>query len=141
MVSQPLDVCKSFFQMLLFTLIHFKMICLSQADLVLSELSFFYYTNLKERKTGSEFFQKVSDRLDYSFDVKYFFILFWKRGLVWTTIFLKLLCTKYQIASLKLIIDHMIRPHSFSITFATVIPNHQESVKINEMFSKDTKSS
>ena len=42
---------------------------------------------------------------------------------------------KILIASHKLIIDHMSRPQSFSITFATVIPNHQESVEISEMFS------
>ena len=63
-LSQPLDVCKSLFQKLLFTLVHLKIICLSQADLALYEFSSFYYTSLRERKTSFESFQKERDRLD-----------------------------------------------------------------------------
>ena len=43
---------------------HLKIIYSSQADLALSEFSSFYYTNLRERKTSFESFQKERDRLD-----------------------------------------------------------------------------
>ena len=62
--SQPVDVCKSFFQRLLFTLVHLKITCSSQADIALSEFSSFYHTSLTERKTSFESFQKELDRLD-----------------------------------------------------------------------------
>ena len=64
LVSQPLDVCKSLFQRLLFTLVHLRNICSSQADPALSEFPPFYHTSLRERKTSFESFQKERDRLD-----------------------------------------------------------------------------
>ena len=45
LVSEPLDVCKSLFQMLLFTLINLKIVYSSQADLALSEFSSFCNAN------------------------------------------------------------------------------------------------
>ena len=59
-----MDVCKSLLQRVLFTLVHLKMICSSQADLALYEFSSFYHTNLRERKTSFESFQKERNRLD-----------------------------------------------------------------------------
>ena len=50
--------------LLLFTLVHLKIICSSQADLAFSEFSSFYRTSLIERKTSFKSFQKERDRLD-----------------------------------------------------------------------------
>ena len=62
---QPLDLCKSLFQSLLFSLVHLKLKCSSQADLVLYEFPSFYHTSLiRERKTSFESFWKECDRLD-----------------------------------------------------------------------------
>ena len=64
LVLQPLNLCKSLFQKLLFTLINLKIICSSQADLAVSEFLSFYHTSLRERKTSFECFQKEHDCLD-----------------------------------------------------------------------------
>ena len=64
LVSEPLDVCKSLFQMLLFTLINLKIVYSSQADLALSEFSSFYNASLREEETSFESCQKECDRLD-----------------------------------------------------------------------------
>ena len=64
LVPQLLNVWKSLSQRLLFTLVHLEIKGSSQADLALYEFSSFYHTNLGERKTSFESFQKQCDHLD-----------------------------------------------------------------------------
>ena len=127
----------------------FKIICSSQADLALYEFSSFYHSSL-ERKTSFESFQKGRDRSD-DFGIKETNICNCKiissvfklilvlshgqagaeRGASVNNKVLNVNMHKISSISCKLIIDHM-NCHSF---FATIIPNHKESVEISEMFS------
>lgn len=63
-VSQLLDVCKSMCQSLLYTLVHMKMIWLSQADQAMSEFLSFFQTSTRGRKASFESFQKKHYQLD-----------------------------------------------------------------------------
>ena len=133
----------------LFTLVHLEMICSSQGDLAFSELSSFYHTSLRERKTGFESYQKECGSLD-DFYVKeanicnckilssvFKFVLMLshgqstvERGLIVKNKVLNVNTPKLSITSRKFIIDHM-----NSHNLATVIHNHKESVEISEILS------
>ena len=134
LVSQPLDVCKSLFQRLLFTLVYLKIICSSQADLAFYEFSSFCHTSFKERKTGFESFQKerdfyIKETNIYNYKVissvsKLVLVLRHgqaavERGFSVNKKFLNVNTHEISITSRKLIIDHMnshsLLPQSFSI--------------------------
>ena len=148
LVWQPLDIKKSLFKRLLYTLFFLKIICSSQTDLALSKFSSFYHTSLRQSKTSFESFQVERDLLDdfYVKEInicKYEIASIFNIALVWShgqaakkvgfSVSNKVLNVnmhEISITSRKLIINHM-----NSHTLAAVIINRKESVKISEVFS------